>query len=74
MQSVCMSDTSARLAAYREAELLILQGEEVRRDGRSLRLPQLAEVRDEIRRLERKLAAERNAAGLRVVDLRGPQC
>lgn len=70
-----MSDISTRLAAYREAELLILQGEEVRRDGRSLRMPQLAEVRDEIRRLERKLAAERGAGGLRTVDLNGrPQC
>lgn len=57
-----MSDTAARLAAYKEAELKILNAQGVRYGDRGKRMAELAEVRAAISQLESKLAAEARAA------------
>lgn len=57
-----MSDTAARLAAYKAAELDILQAQQIGHGDRSLRMAELAEVRKAIKDLEAQLAAENRAA------------
>lgn len=57
-----MSDTAARLAAYKSAELRILQAQQLGQGDRTKRLAELAEVRKAITELEAKLANEQRAA------------
>lgn len=57
-----MSDTAARLSAYKAAELRILQAQSIAHDGRAQTNTQLNEVRAAITALEAKLAAENRAA------------
>ena len=65
----------SRLQAYLAAEAQILSGQSVRFGDRYLQRADLAEVRAEIRRLERAVAAERNAgrgrAGYATADFGG---
>lgn len=59
-----MSDTAARLAAYKASELRILKVQQMGMGDRSLQNTQLAEVRKGIKELEAQLASEnRGAAG-----------
>lgn len=51
-----------RLQAYLDAEPKILAGQSVRYGDRELRRADLSEIRDEIRRLQRAVAAEQAAA------------
>lgn len=53
-----VSTNSDRLQLYLSAEAKILSGQEVRMDGRVLRMPELAEVRAEIGRLQALVARE----------------
>lgn len=57
-----MSDTAARLAAYKAAELSILEGQTVSAFGRQLSMPDLVEVRKAIAELELQKAREDAAA------------
>lgn len=57
-----MSDTAARLAAYKSAELRILEAQQLGHGDRSKRLAELAEVRAAITQLETQLANEQRAA------------
>ena len=55
--------TETRLAAYLAAEAAILTGQEARsHTGRSLKLPDLAVVQAEIKRLQLQVAREQAAA------------
>lgn len=59
-----MTDTAARLAAYKTAELQILGAQQLSHGDRSKRLAELAEVRKAIKELEAQLSNElRTAAG-----------
>ncbi len=57
-----MSTTAERLAAYRAAELEILQAQEISGAGRAHKMADLATVRTAIADLERQLAREQAAA------------
>lgn len=57
-----MSDTAARLQAYRDAESAVLKGQRFRFGERDLQLADLAEIRAGIRDLEGRLAAEQQQA------------
>lgn len=58
-----MSDTQARLDAYKAAELKVLSGQSIRFGERQLTLADLAEIRKAIAALEAKLAAETAGTG-----------
>lgn len=60
--SLVATTNESRLQLYLDAEAKILAGQSVRFGERYLQRAELAEVRAEIRRLERAVAAERNAA------------
>lgn len=55
------SETEQRLQRYRDAETAVLQGQEVRFEGRSLRRADLEFIANQIERLESKLARQRRA-------------
>lgn len=57
-----VSTNSDRLQQYLAAEAKILGGQSVRMGDRELRRADLKEIRDEIRRLQRAVAAEESAA------------
>lgn len=53
-----MSDTQARLDAYKAAELAVLKGQTIRYGERQLTLADLAEIRKAIAQLGAQLSAE----------------
>ena len=53
-----MSDTQARLDAYKAAELAVLKGQSVRFGERQLNLADLAEIRAAIKDLTQQVQAE----------------
>jgi hypothetical protein len=57
-----MSNTQARLDAYRAAELSVLKGQSVRLGERQLNRADLAEIRAGIAQLESQLQRETEAA------------
>lgn len=57
-----MSDTAARLAAYKASELRILKAQSLGHGDRSLQNTQLTEVRKGIEQLEARLANETRCA------------
>lgn len=57
-----MSDTAARLQAYKTTELRILNAQSLGHGDRRQQLAELSEVRAAIKELEAKLAAEQRAA------------
>lgn len=66
-----------RLDAYIAAEVKILAGQSVRMGDRYLQLPDLADIRAEIARLQRIVAQEESAAvgqvsGIRQANFGGP--
>lgn len=64
-----MSDTAARLAAYKATELEILDAQKAGFGDRSAELADLKEVRQAIKELEAQLASEQSAAA----GLNGPR-
>lgn len=56
------TQTETRLQAYIDAEAKILRGQSVRMGDRELRRADLAEIRAEIRQLQRDVAAEKASA------------
>ncbi|MCK5770930.1 hypothetical protein [Algiphilus sp.] len=74
------SDTAQRLQAYKDAEAKVLNGQEVRFGGRSLRMADLSEIRAAIDQLESQLAVQQNRAARRgprrfgVAHLPDPYC
>lgn len=61
-----MSDTAARLQAYKDAELRILQAQSIRDGNTERRNAELSEIRKAIKELEAQLAAEGAAAAGRI--------
>ena len=58
--------TETRLAAYLAAEISILKAQEIRNGDRSYKQTELADVRDQIDKLQRQVAREQaSAAGQR---------
>jgi hypothetical protein len=70
------SDTQTRLDAYLAAELAILKAQESRSGDASRRMADLAQVREQIDRLQRQLAREtapRSGLNYAVADLSGEE-
>lgn len=58
--------TETRLAAYLAAEISILKAQEIRNGDRAFKQTELADVRDQIDKLQRQVAREQaSAAGQR---------
>lgn len=67
------SVTETRLTAYIAAEAAILQAQEVRGGDTAHRMTELADVRDQIDKLQRQIAREKrgSAVGFSVANLAG---
>lgn len=60
-----MTDTQARLDAYKAAELSVLKGQSVRYGERMLTMADLSEIRKAIAQLTAQLSAEQGRAATR---------